>query len=61
MPAECSYHHSAVWFEVFTIVFYFRVELFSAAGSFSYILLPVFFSSEDVFHTFSQNEIVFGS
>ena len=69
MPVECSYYHSVsglVPRQVVTVLsFYFRAELLvRLAGSFSSILLPIFFfSSQDVFRTFSQNEvliIVFG-
>ena len=69
MPVECSYYHSVsclVPRQVVTVLsFYFRAELLvRLAGSFSSILLAIFFfSSLDVFRTFSQNEvliIVFG-
>ena len=69
MPVECSYYHSVsglVPRQVVTVLsFYFRAELFvRLAGSFSSILLAIFFfSSLDVFRTFSLNEvliIVFG-
>ena len=68
MPVECSYYHSVsglVPRQVVTVLFfYFRAELLvRLAGSFSSIFFDIFFSSLDVFRTFSQNEvliIVFG-
>ena len=68
MPVECSYYHSVsglVPRQVVTVLsFYFRAELLVlVAGSFSSIFFDIFFSSLDVFRTFSQNEvliIVFG-
>ena len=67
MPVECSYYHSVsglVPRQVVSVLsFYFRAELLvRLAGSFSSILLAIFFSL-DVFRTFIQNEvliIVFG-
>ena len=68
MPAECSYHHSVsclVRRQVVTILsFYYRAELLVRLARFPLFCWRYFFSShEDVFRTFSQNEvliIVFG-
>ena len=67
MPAECSYHHSVsclVRRQVGTILFfYYRAELLVQLARFPLFCWRSFFSSQDVFRTFSQNEvliIVFG-
>ena len=69
MPVECSYYHSVsclVPRQVVTVLsFYFRARTFSSACRliFLYFVGDIFFSSLDVFRTFSQNEvpiIVFG-
>ena len=68
MPVECSYYHSVsclVPRQVVTILsFYFRAELLVRLARFPlYFVGDIFFSSQDVSRTFSQNEvliIVFG-
>ena len=67
MPAEYSYHHSVsclVRRQVVTILsFYYRAELLVRLARFPLFCWRYFFSSQDVFRTFSQNEvliIVFG-
>ena len=69
MPAECSYYHSVsclVPRQVVTILsFYFRAEPLVRLALFPLAILLgyFFFSPQDVFRTFSQNEvliIVFG-
>ena len=62
MPAECSYHHSVsclVRRQVVTILsFYFRAELLVRLARFPLFCWRYFFSSQDVFRTFSQNEVL---